>query len=216
MATTQHKPKNPAREEQTEGPLVDLRRRIAQAMEPDKGGHPVESPPADGENPLDLLQRRIESASRSPFPTAERFEQLAAAAPAPLDDLYRRIATARRSLGDRNLDEELEREPELVDPIQTFRSRIDREIARIGGRRALSLPRSSRAAPRANRRGSELASDELEARLGREVLDLLAEQDLPAAARTEAVALLVRAIESPEPDRLRDVLRVLLFPDQSR
>lgn len=216
MATTQHKRTNREREEQSEGPLVDLRRRIERARGPGESGPSLDTPSAEGENPLDLLRRRIESAARSPLPEAGRFERLAIAAPAPLDELYRSIATARRTLGEWNLDEELEREPNLVDPVEAFSSRIDREIARIGGRRALSLPRSSPDASRADRRRSEVGSEELEARLGRELLDLLAERDLPGSARAEAVALLVRAIDRPEPDRLREVLRVLLFPDESR
>lgn len=194
-----------------EGPLADLQRRIdrARAVDP-----PARSRAAteSGEHPLELLRRRIEAAHDPAAPSDSGYRQRAASAPPPLDALYDHIANAREALRSGAAPTPDPNRP-AGDPLQVLRGRIQHEIDELGARSTIDLPRQPNRSQREELSSEAAPTSNVEARLGRELLEMLAERPLPGADRADAVSRLAAALEAPDRERLREVLRILVFPD---
>ncbi len=175
-------------------PLARLRQRIERAREPQ-----VEAPRRgngrEADDPLDRLERRIAQAN-SPPPAG------------PLAELEEWCRRARQMLGEAV---GYARPIEADDPIERLERQIAREADAIGGRAAVE----PRPAPRAGDGGATTsrpaATDASPtAALGREVVRMLEQTDLPGPARAEAARRLAATIDDPDPEQLHAVLRLLV------
>lgn len=130
----------------------------------------------------------------------------------PLEMLQQRIERAHQA--DRQ-----ETEPSEVDatnPLEALGKRIRAERREIGSRRAVPLPRGDdrrRTGAREtthSRRGRSEASESPDASLGREVGRILSEHDLPGPTRADVARRLADAIDDPDPEELREILRLVI------
>ena len=122
----------------------------------------------------------------------------------PLASLYEAIERAR--------DLEPAEAPEArgETPVETIRAWIDEDADEIGRREE---PLAYGVRPEPALRSEPPSSGEpgsLEAVIGREVLEMLADEPLASEARARAARLLAEALENPTRDAIRRVLRVIL------
>lgn len=123
----------------------------------------------------------------------------------PLDALGATLARARRSA----------REPLAL--IELLEAAADVAAAPLMATaeptpidRLLAQPAASPEAPATTQPSPPRPPQGPEAALGREVLAIMAERPLPGVARAEAIELATRALEEPDRQTLRDLLRVLI------
>lgn len=191
-----------------EGPLETLRRRIESA----RRLRPLqETAEVDSSDPLEALRRRVESASDLEV-RAER-----SAAAGPLGQLLATIDRARRATARGTVElEELE-EPSTAagDSLQRLHRRIRTEIEALGARTAVDLSPRTGQTPRDGTAPEAPATGGVEARIGREVLEMLADRELSGSVRVDAVRRLAEAVDDPDSDQIRDVLRLLIAPGET-
>lgn len=201
--------------EPAESPLEKLLRRIEDARELS----PVRTDAAvDAPDPLEAIRRRVESAAD--------FE-LSADAPAPpaepLQRLEDRIDRARRKTANGSLEPATpDRPPSSAtgDPLQRLRRLLANEIEELESRSTVDLsPRTETSARSQTAESSGVSAAEhgenVTERVGREVLALLEDQPLPGRVRAEAVRRLADALDDPDRESVRGVLRLLLSPPDS-
>jgi len=188
-----------------EGPLQTLCRRIESARQLRPVRETVEENASD---PLATLRGRIESASELEV----RNERAPPAG--PLAQLLATIDRARRATAADDFDRPERQEPSTAtgDPLQRLHRRIASAIEAVGARSSVDLsPRTGALHSAPNRReGTE--TGEVEARVGREVLEMLAARELSGDVRAEAVRRLADAVDDPDSEAIRDVLRLLIAP----
>jgi hypothetical protein len=169
----------------------------------------------DAPNPIAALEDRLE---RSTIPNVLRAASDVAAHPEPLRSVYETIERARRAL---EADEALEvrAEPSEEAPLEWLEALLEAEQEEVGRRETVELvPTSSQRAtpaesPDHTTRSSNPRSgspDTEAARVGRAVLETLADEPLSGRRRVEALQRLSNELEDPDPDAIRDVFRLLL------
>jgi len=185
-------------------PLRRLQQRIERAQHPSVDPAPTGPQREDDGDPLATLRRRIDEASDPD----ELREPAGRAAPPPLSDLLEAFDHARALL--RTPIGSVREVDAGEDPVETMDRQIAREADEIGRRRAIDLPRETAPAPTDGPESAAVPSGDGTSAVGREVLRMLADRDLPGGARAEAVRRLAAALESDDREDIRDVLRLLI------
>ena len=132
----------------------------------------------------------------------------------PLEELDRRISEAR---GVDAAEFEIS-EVDGADPIDNLRELIAAEVAELGSRREpLSRPLSaeSHEPTEVTDRSPATRQPDLAARLGRELLEMIADEPLGGDVRIEAVRRTLEAVDSPTKANVRRILRLLVGLEQS-
>ena len=182
----------------SDDPLRRLHRRITRAQQPSADRVLTEDLQSNEEDPLEVLKRRIDEAS-------DPASMLEPAAPPPIDELLEAFEHARALL---DAPIGYLHDVDADDPIDRLHRQLDREADEIGRRPAIALPRTPTTDhPSTTDRPTD---GDGTAAVGREVLAMLADRDLPGQTRAEAVRRLALAIESGNTAELREVLRLLI------
>ena len=179
----------------------------------------------DSVDPLEELDRRISEARRV---DASNREASAPADTDPLAALESLISRARQFDADmpegdlldeplRSLVERMRAAPAVPEaksapatgegPVERIRNWIEEEGGELG---TVTDPLTRRRSSTSTTAASRLEESDLAARLGGEILEMLAGQPLSGAERIEAIRRTLAALDDPSEQRIRRVLRTLL------
>ena len=200
-------------------PLETLRDRVERARERTTyGAHlaPFPEPLTSDEidDPVDVLERYLE---RATVPRALQEPLDRRTAPEPLRSLYATLEAGHDLSRSGPGDESPPDLPSEGGPLQQLEAVFDRELETLGGRSAVDLsPRTDETTRDDSTRDEPSASPEEATqtpeieRVGRHVLETLADEPLPGDVRVEVIRRLSAHLEAPDPDGLQEIFRLLL------